>query len=103
MDGRSIGTNFTDFWYEILIRTELGTEFQWEKINKNVDFRAIFFEIGMEPFIFSTFAPYHVPYQKISYQKSVPRTKIRTGTDFRYGSVVQAGPVMPNWPFKRSE
>ena len=24
--------------------------------------------------------PYHVPYQRISYQKSVPRTKIRTST-----------------------
>ena len=34
--------------------------------------------------------PYHVPYQQISYQKKVPRTKIRTGTDFRNGTVVHA-------------
>ena len=99
------------FWFEILIGTELGTEFQWEKINKKCRFSSdFFFEIAMEPFIFPIFAPYQVPYRKKSglkirttYLTRKFRTKIRTGTDFRWGSVVQAGPVMPNWPFNRSD
>ena len=68
-------------WYGIPMR---------KKLTKNVDFRAIFFEIGMEPFIFPIFAPYQVPYRKKSglkirttYLTRKFRTKIRTGTDFR--------------------
>ena len=54
--------------YQVWLRTHFRIKYPTEKIR--------------------TENPYHVPYQKISYQKSVPRTKIRIGTDFRYGSVV---------------
>ena len=107
--------------WKIKSSTDFGMEFQWEKINKNVDFLSDFFKSGWKPLffqfllrmayrtetksvpvrIFTYRNPYDGPYRvrlrtkfrtkyrtRKSYRKSVPRTKIRTGTDFRYGTAV---------------
>ena len=77
------------FWYEAFIDTERGPESKSGP--RTVP--------GLTPDQISYQVPYrknpdHVPYQKISYQKSVPRTKIRTVSDFRYGTVVHGAGVV---------
>ena len=43
--------------------------------------------------------PYHVPDHEISDQKSVPRTKFRTGSDFWFGTAVHGQVGQIKQPF----
>ena len=65
-------------FFEILVRTTYRTKF--ESGPKSVP-RTVLKKIRTEN-------PYHVPYHLISDQKPLPRTKIRTGSDFQYGTAV---------------
>ena len=87
MDGRTIGTNWygtvrgMNFWYEILFGTVNVT---WYEISYQKSYY-VPYQVRVHTKISTTYCS-----DKNPEQKSVPRTKIRTSLDCRYGTAVHS-------------